>query len=95
MTDWIYEGVYFALMAVLEWPADVSEGTETDHVTRHERSIENYYIATGRDATSWDFRWSASGTSRARRCLGQGHDLSHVPHRHLSGSALDLLRGYQ
>ncbi len=34
MTDWIYEGVHFALMAVLEWPADVSEGTETDHVTR-------------------------------------------------------------
>ncbi len=61
MTDWTYEGIHFALMAVLEWPADVSEGTETDHVTRHERSIENYYIATSRDAISWDFRWVYAG----------------------------------
>ena len=61
MTDCIYEGVHFALMALLEWPSAVSKGTETDHVTRHERSIANYYIATGRDAPGWDFRWVYAG----------------------------------
>src|SRR5262249_47686497 len=61
MTDWVYEGVHFALMAVLEYPTDVSEGTETDHVTRHERSIENYYIATSRDGIGWNYHWIYAG----------------------------------
>lgn len=57
MVDWPYEGVHFGLMAVLEHPTDVSEGTETDQVTRHERSIENYYFATSRDGIGWDLHW--------------------------------------
>jgi hypothetical protein len=61
MTHWVYEGVYFGLLNVLEWPTDVSEGTETDHFTRHERSVENYYIATSRDAIAWDFDWVYAG----------------------------------
>ena len=61
MTDWIYEGVHFGLMSVLEYPTDVSEGHESDHVTRHERSVENYYIATSRDGIGWDFHWVYAG----------------------------------
>jgi len=57
MTNWIYEGVYFGLLSVLEWPTDVSEGIETDHFSRHERSVENFYIATSRDGIAWDFQW--------------------------------------
>jgi hypothetical protein len=61
MTDWAYEGVHFGLVAVLEYPTDVSEGTVTDHVTRHERSIENFYIATSRDGLAWNFHWIYAG----------------------------------
>jgi hypothetical protein len=61
MTDWIYHGVHFALMSVYEWPTDYSEGTETDQFTRHERDINNFYIATSRDADNWDFRWIYEG----------------------------------
>jgi len=57
MVAWPYEGVHFGLMAVLEYPTDVTEGTETDQVTRHERSIENYYFATSRDGVGWDLHW--------------------------------------
>ncbi len=57
MTHWIYEGVYFGLMSVLEWPTDISEGVETDHHKRHQRSVENFYIATSRDGIAWDFHW--------------------------------------
>ncbi len=61
MTEWIYEGIHFGLMPVLEYPTDVSEGLETDHATRHERSIENYYIATSRDGLGWNFHWVYAG----------------------------------
>jgi len=61
MTDWIYEGVHFGLMSVLEYPTDVSEGVKSDHITRHERSIENYYIATSRDGVNWNFHWIYAG----------------------------------
>ena len=61
MTHWLYEGVYFGLMSVLEWPTDVSEGSETDHFTRHERSVENSYIATSRDGVGWDMHWVYAG----------------------------------
>ncbi len=57
MTHWIYEGVYFGLMSVLEFPTDVREGTETDHFRRHERSVENFYIGTSRDGIGWNLRW--------------------------------------
>jgi hypothetical protein len=63
MTDWTHHGVHFALMSVYEWPVDYSEGTETDHFTRHERDINNFYIATSRDADQWDFRWVYEGRS--------------------------------
>jgi hypothetical protein len=61
MTDWIHRGVHFALMSVYEWPVDYSEGTETDHFTRHERDINNVYIATSRDADHWDLDWVYQG----------------------------------
>jgi Tol biopolymer transport system component len=54
---WIYEGIYFALLSVYEHPSDFSEGTATDLVTRHERDVMNFYIATSRDGDSWDLTW--------------------------------------
>lgn len=61
MTHWIYEGVYFGLLSVLEWPTDVSEGVETDRFTRHERSVVNFYIATSRDGIGWNLHWVYAG----------------------------------
>jgi hypothetical protein len=57
MTDWIHEGVHFGLLAVYEYPTDISEGSSEDFHTRHERNIENFYIATCRDGVSWDWHW--------------------------------------
>ncbi|MCA9110770.1 MAG: hypothetical protein KDA52_12530, partial [Planctomycetaceae bacterium] len=61
MTDWFYQGVHIGLLSALEYPTDVSEGVEEDFVTRHERSIENMYIATCRDGISWDWHWVYAG----------------------------------
>lgn len=61
LTDWTYEGVHFGLMPVLEYPTDVSEGTQTDQVTRHERSIENFYFITSRDGVAWNYHWVYAG----------------------------------
>ncbi len=60
-TCWIYEGVYFALLSVYEYPGDLSEGTLTDLQTRHERDIMNFYLATSRDGDQWDLRWVYAG----------------------------------
>ena len=60
-TFWIYESVYFLILSVYEYPGDVSEGTTTDNVTRHERDVMNYYIATSRDGSSWDLGWVYKG----------------------------------
>ncbi len=60
-TYWIYESVYFLILSVYEYPGDVSEGTKTDHVTRHQRDVMNYYIATSRDGISWDLNWVYNG----------------------------------
>jgi hypothetical protein len=54
---WIYEGVYFALLSVYEYPGDVSEGTATDTQRRHERDVMNCYLATSRDGDTWDLGW--------------------------------------
>jgi len=61
MTDWIYCGVHFGLFSVYEWPGDFSEGKATDHVTRHERDVLNYYIATSRDGNQFDLTWIYAG----------------------------------
>ena len=60
MTDWIYHGVHFALINVFDYPGDRSEGP-IDLSKRHERDVLNFYIATSRDAQSWDYRWVYSG----------------------------------
>ena len=60
-TFWIYESVYFLILSVYDYPGDVSEGTKTDKVTRHERDVMNYYIATSRDGSSWDLDWVYKG----------------------------------
>lgn len=67
MTDWMYCGVHFGLFSVYEWPNDFSEGSETDHVKRHERDVMNYYIATSRDAESWDLQWIYGGQPLVER----------------------------
>ena len=56
LTDWIYEGVHFALLFVFEWPDDLSEGGH-DLYKRHERNVLTFYIATSRDADDWDLSW--------------------------------------
>ena len=61
MTVWIYEGIYFGLMSVYEYPGDISEGRETDIVTRHDRDVMEYYIATSRDCDNWDLTWVYAG----------------------------------
>lgn len=57
MTVWIHEGIYFGLMSVYEYPADLSEGLTTDNTKRHERDVMAYYIATSRDCNNWDLTW--------------------------------------
>jgi hypothetical protein len=42
-------------------PADLSEGQSTDPVTRHERDVMNFYVATSRDCDSWDLTWVYAG----------------------------------
>ena len=61
MTDWMYEGVHIGLLAALEYPSDLSEGTKEDFHKRHKRSIENFFIATCRDGVSWDWHWVYAG----------------------------------
>ncbi len=60
-TCWIYEGNYFGLLSVYDYPGDVSEGKTTDTKTRHKRDVMNFYIATSRDGDSWDLRWVYAG----------------------------------
>lgn len=60
-TCWIYRDIYFALLTVYEHPGDVSEGRTTDHGTRHERDVMNFYIATSRDGDRWDLQWVYAG----------------------------------
>ena len=60
-TCWIYEGVYFALLSVYEYPGDVSEGKTTNSKKRHERDVMNFYIAVSRDGASWDLSWVYAG----------------------------------
>ena len=60
LTDWIYHGVHFASVLVFEWPNDMSEGS-VDYYKRHERNILEFYIATSRDADSWDLTWVYAG----------------------------------
>lgn len=60
ITDWIYEGVHFGLMAVYEYPAEPPQTlrtTDIDHYSRHEEDVINFYIGTSRDGTNWDATW--------------------------------------
>ena len=61
MTVWQYSGVYFGLVFVYDYPADISEGREVDYVRRHERNVLNFYLATSRDCEHWDFQWVYAG----------------------------------
>ncbi len=67
MTDWMYCGVHFGLMGVYEWPGDFSEGKQTDHRTRHERDVLNYYLATSRDGDHWNLNWVDTGAPLVER----------------------------
>lgn len=52
LTDWMYQGIHFALINVIEYPQDKSEGP-FDLQKRHDRDVMDFYIATSRDAESW------------------------------------------
>ena len=59
LTDWIHEGVHFALMSVYEnipkpgAPYD----RRPNHHKRHEQDIVNFYIGTARGNAMWDLNW--------------------------------------
>tara|TARA_B100000519_G_scaffold82853_1_gene71538 strand:+ start:4242 stop:5651 length:1410 start_codon:yes stop_codon:yes gene_type:complete len=59
LTDWIHEGVHFALMSVYEnipkpgAPYD----RRPNHHKRHEHDIVNFYIGTARGNAMWDLNW--------------------------------------
>jgi len=58
LTDWIHEGIHFALMQVYEWPGNPPrKKTGADLFKRHERDVANFYIATSRDGAHWDLHW--------------------------------------
>jgi len=61
MTVYVYQGIYFGLMSVYEYPGDISEGRESDQQRRHERDVMNFYLATSRDCDSWDLTWVYAG----------------------------------
>jgi hypothetical protein len=59
LTDWIYEGVHFALMSVYEHipkPGDPYDATP-DLVKRHDHDVVNFYIGTARGNAMWDLSW--------------------------------------
>ena len=63
LTDWIYEGVHFALMSVYEnipKPGDPYDATP-DLVNRHEHDVVNFYIGTARGNAMWDLSWVYAG----------------------------------
>jgi len=56
MTNWIYEGVYFALMDV--YTMDRSGFFEGfDYETRHDHDFMDFYIGTSRDGITYDKSW--------------------------------------
>jgi hypothetical protein len=73
MNDWYYEGVHIGLIAVYEWPTDISEGSYNTN-KRHERDIVNFYISTSRDGEIWDFSWVYSSKPLIPRGPAGGFD---------------------
>ena len=59
LTDWIYEGVHFALMSVYEFIPKPGESYDRvrDLVKRHEHDVVNFYIGTARGNAMWDLTW--------------------------------------
>jgi len=56
MTNWIYEGVYFALMDVYTMDrSGLFDGY--DYHTRHEEDFMDFYIGTSRDGVNFDKSW--------------------------------------
>ena len=61
LTNWIYEGVHFAMMSVYEYP-EVSRLLRSgnpipDYHQKHDHDFMSYYIGTSRDGDSWDLQW--------------------------------------
>ena len=70
LTDWIYQGLHFALMSVYEFPPRAIPppyADKPDYRTRHQRDIMNFYIATSRDGDDWDLGWVYDGKPMVRR----------------------------
>ena len=70
LTDWIYQGLHFALMSVYEFPPSAIPppyADKPDYRTRHRRDIMNFYIATSRDGDDWDLGWVYDGKPMVRR----------------------------
>jgi len=56
-TIWPYEGVYFALLSVMEGKLDQIPNEGPAESVRHEHNIVNFYIATSRDLRTWNYDW--------------------------------------
>jgi len=56
-TLWPYEGVYFALLSVMEGNLDQRPDSELIESVRHEAYVVNFYIATSRDLRTWNYDW--------------------------------------
>ncbi|MEC9327981.1 MAG: hypothetical protein VYC63_08690 [Verrucomicrobiota bacterium] len=63
LTDWIHEGVHFALMSVYENIPKPGEpyDRKPDHHKRHEHDVVNFYIGTTRGNAMWDLTWVYAG----------------------------------
>ena len=69
LTDWIYEGVHFALMSVYEnipRPGEPYDSVQ-DLVKRHDHDIVNFYIGTTRGNAMWDLTWVYAGKPLVER----------------------------
>ena len=70
LTDWIYQGLHFALMSVYEFPPRAIPppyAGKPDYRTRHQRDIVNFYIGTSRDGDHWDLGWVYDAKPMIRR----------------------------
>ena len=70
LTDWIYQGLHFALMSVYEFPPRAIPppyAGKPDYRTRHQRDIMNFYIGTSRDGDHWDLGWVYDAKPMIRR----------------------------
>jgi hypothetical protein len=67
-TDWVHAGVHLGFVSAMEnLTNDNYTDSPPDLVTRHRQNIVNFYLATSRDARSWDLSWAYASQPLIRR----------------------------